>query len=85
MTDLEAKAREIADDPDIFCWEGHGYEVQFSKLQEAILTALRSVRQEALEDAYKAVWDAGGDSTEFHCDAIRALKETESEKPQGVG
>ena len=40
-----------------------------------IATALREARVEALEEAHQAVWDAGGDNTEWHCNAIRALKD----------
>lgn len=35
----------------------------------------RACRAAALEEAAKAVYDAGGDNTDYHMEALRALKE----------
>ena len=90
MTDLEAKAREIAKRAD-FILEGEPDEpliVDTDILAHAILTALRSIQSETIERAAKVADDLAetvGPVAVCGTIAARIRSLKESEKPQGVG
>lgn len=65
------------------CGPSFGYSDQGKEISawnsRAAQASEAAIRQQALNDAIRAVEDAGGDNDDYHADAIRALSTTPAE------